>query len=176
MPPLEADEALERIYNSYSKQLTKYLQNFVDHDEARDVLQDVLESFLRQSRENKIRVNDELAWLYRSCHNRAIDYIRKRKRVTHVGDDSLEKLPNPRKENGLSRWEELRPHLLSLAKRYDAKGDAVLLLHLLESGQQKLLIAKSLGVSDRQLRRKVADLFTYFQQELHKLGITGVDL
>jgi len=176
MPPMEADEALERIYSAYSRQLTKYLHNFVDPDEAGDVLQDVFESFLRQSREDKIRINDELAWLYRSCHNRAIDYIRKRKRVTHVGDDSLENLPNPDKENGLSRWEELRPHLLTLAKQYDPKGEAVLLLHLLESGQQKLTIAKSLGVSDRHLRRKVADLFAYFQRELHKIGITGIDL
>jgi hypothetical protein len=51
-----------------------------------------------------------------------------------------------------------------------------MLLHMLEEGKPKMLIAAALDISDRHLRRKVSQLFHYFQQELRKMGIEKVEL
>ncbi len=47
---------------------------------------------------------------------------------------------------------------------------------MLEEGKPKLLIAETLGISDRHLRRRVSQLFQFFQVELKKMGIEDVEL
>ena len=127
-------------------------------------------------REEKIRTSDELAWLYRACHNRAIDYIRRGKKLTHFTEEKFDRIEAP-EENAKSRaWHELRGTLRELAIRFDKKGEGILLLHMLEEGKPKLLIAETLQISDRHLRRRVSQLFQFFQQELRKMGIEKVEL
>lgn len=172
----QADEDVHSLFQLHQTQLARYIRNFVSEDEAQDVLQDVFVSFLKQKRGSKIRTQDELAWLYRACHNRAIDYIRRRKKITHFTEEKFDRIEAPA-ENPRSRaWHALRDELHQIALGFDKKGEGALLLHMLEEGKSKLLIAETLDISDRHLRRKVAQLFQYLQQELRKRGIEKLDL
>ena len=171
-----ADDEVNALFQAHQVQLARYLRNFVGEDEAQDVLQDVFVSFLKQKRETKIRTQDELAWLYRACHNRAIDYIRRKKKVTHFTEEKFDRIEAPQENQHARAWHALREQLHSLALGFDKKGEGALLLHLLEEGKPKLLIAETLDISDRHLRRKVAQLFQYLQQELRKRDIEKLDL
>lgn len=174
--PETADAAVNELFREHQAQLTRYIRNFVGDDEAQDVLQDVFMSFLRQKRDTKIRSQDELAWLYRSCHNRSIDYIRRKKKLTHFTEEKFDRIEAPTENPRDKAWHELRSTLHELALRFDKKGEGALLFHMLEEGKPKLLIAETLNISDRHLRRKVSQLFQYLQQELRKLGIEKLDL
>lgn len=171
-----AEKSVDALFREHKGQLLKYLRNFVGDDEGHDVLQDVFISFLKQKREDKIRTSDELAWLYRACHNRAIDYIRRGKKLTHFTEEKFDRIEAPEENAKTKVWHELRGTLRELALRFDKKGEGVLLLHMLEEGKPKLLIAETLQISDRHLRRRVSQLFQFFQQELKKLGIEKVEL
>jgi RNA polymerase sigma-70 factor, ECF subfamily len=173
---MPAEKSVEDLFRQHKAQLLKYVRNFVGDEEANDVLQDVFISFLKQKREEKIRTADELAWLYRSCHNRAIDYIRRGKKLTHFSEEKFDRIEAPSENPKAKAWHELRGTLLELALRFDKKGEGVLLLHMLEEGKSKLLIAETMEISDRHLRRRVSQLFQFLQQELRKLGIEKVEL
>jgi RNA polymerase sigma factor (sigma-70 family) len=174
--PAAADDSVNELFLQYKGQLLKYLRNFVGEDEAHDVLQDVFISFLKQKRDEKIRTQDELSWLYRAAHNRAIDYIRKGKKLTNFTEEKFDRIEAAAENANTRAWHELRGTLKELAIRFDKKGEGVLLLHMLEEGKPKLLIAETLGISDRHLRRRVAQLFQYFQLELKKLGVESIEL
>lgn len=171
-----AELSVEHLFREHKGQLVKYLRNFVGDEEAHDVLQDVFISFLKQKREEKIRTADELAWLYRASHNRAIDYIRRGKKITHFTEEKFDRIEAPPENPKARAWHELRGTLRRLAVEFDTKGEGLLLLHMLEEGKPKLMIAEALKISDRHLRRKIVQLFQYFQQELKKLGIEKVEL
>lgn len=171
-----AEKSVDALFREHKSQLLKYLRNFVGDDEAHDVLQDVFISFLKQKRDEKIRTSDELAWLYRSCHNRAIDYIRRGKKITHFTEEKFDRIEAPPENARSKAWHELRGTLRELSVKFDRKGEGIMLLHMLEEGKPKLLIAETLQISDRHLRRRVAQLFHYFQQELRKMGIEKIEL
>ena len=175
-PGTPAETSVDALFREHKGQLLKYLRNFVGDDEAHDVLQDVFISFLKQKREEKIRTSDELAWLYRSCHNRAIDYIRRGKKLTHFTEEKFDRIEAPAENPRSKAWHELRDTLRDLAVKFDRKGEGIMLLHMLEEGKPKMLIAEALDISDRHLRRKVSQLFHYFQQELRKMGIEKIEL
>lgn len=171
-----AEKSIEALFRGHRAQLLKYLRNFVGDDETQDVLQDVFISFLNQKREDKIRTQDELAWLYRSCHNRAIDYIRRGKKITHFTEEKFDRIEAPEENKKSKAWHELRGTLHELAVKFDKAGEGILLLHMLEEGKPKLMIAETLQISDRHLRRRIQQLFQFFQQELKKMGIEKVEL
>lgn len=171
-----ADDDVNLLFAAHKAQLAKYIRNFVGEDEAQDVLQDVFVSFLKQKRETRIRTQDELAWLYRACHNRAIDYIRRNKKLTHFTQEKFDRIEARAENPRLRAWHALRGQLHALAIGFDKKGEGALLLHLLEEGKPKMLIAETLKISDRHLRRRIAQFFQYLQQELRKRGIEKLDL
>ena len=91
-------------------------------------------------------------------------------------EEKFDRIEAPEENAKTKAWHELRGTLRELALRFDKKGEGVLLLHMLEEGKPKLLIAETLQISDRHLRRRVSQLFQFFQQELKKLGIEKVEL
>ena len=58
-----------------------------DLDRARDVVQD---TFIRLCRQDREQVADHLAeWLFTVCRNRALEILRKEKRMERLNDDDL---------------------------------------------------------------------------------------
>lgn len=75
------DSWIRVVVRDYEPRLLRYALNLTRNQElARDVVQD---AFLRLCREEAATVQDHLAeWLYTVCRRRAIDLLRKEKRMT----------------------------------------------------------------------------------------------
>ena len=100
------DEFVERALAEYESPLIGYAVGFLhDADKARDVVQD---TFIRLYQQDIAKVRDGLkTWLFTVCRNRALDVLRKEKRMVALKDEKLEKMPT-REENPLEMadWDE----------------------------------------------------------------------
>jgi RNA polymerase sigma factor (sigma-70 family) len=74
--------------------LTLYAARLLgDNERARDVVQD---TFLRLCVQDRFVVEDRLAeWLFTVCRNRALDVLRKERRMTRLSDEQVSVRPSP---------------------------------------------------------------------------------
>jgi len=81
-------ELVERAISEYELRLVGYAKTIVhDLDRARDIVQD---TFIRLYQQDVGKVSDGLkAWLFTVCRNRALDVLRKEKRLVAMEDDVL---------------------------------------------------------------------------------------
>jgi RNA polymerase sigma factor (sigma-70 family) len=81
-------ELVERAISEYESRLIGYAKTIVhDLDRARDVVQD---TFIRLYQQDAGKVSDGLkSWLFTVCRNRALDVLRKDKRLVQMEDDAL---------------------------------------------------------------------------------------
>ena len=81
-------ELVERAISEYESPLIGYAQTIVhDLDRARDIVQD---TFIRLYQQDVSKVRDGLkSWLFTVCRNRALDVLRKEKRLVPVEDEAL---------------------------------------------------------------------------------------
>ena len=81
-------ELVERAISEYESPLIGYARTIVhDLDRARDVVQD---TFIRLYQQDAAKVRDGLkSWLFTVCRNRALDVLRKEKRLVPVEDEVL---------------------------------------------------------------------------------------
>ncbi|MEL7497504.1 MAG: sigma-70 family RNA polymerase sigma factor [Planctomycetota bacterium] len=81
----EQERWVESAIETYESPLLRYAKHFVgDIETARDVVQD---TFLQLCRNPNEELRSRLAqWLYTVCRNRAIDVIRKEKRMKRAAD------------------------------------------------------------------------------------------
>jgi len=129
--------------------LTRYAAHILgDAERAREVVQD---TFLKLCRQNRSRLRDHLAqWLYSVCRNRALDVLRKEKRMTGLSDAQYN-LP------------DRGPEILSVMEREDQVSDVMSILRTLPSNQQEVIRLKFQG-----------DL-SYLQiSEITKLSVSNV--
>ena len=71
------DHSLKRLYDAHASGLFHYLVAFTKTEvDARDLLQEL---FIRLARGVKMDLQSEKAFLFRLAHNRAIDWLRRRK-------------------------------------------------------------------------------------------------
>jgi len=77
------------ILDEYEKPLTRYAAHITgDIERAREVVQD---TFLKLLRQKPAQIRDHLAqWLYTVCRNRALDVLRKERRMTGISDAQLQ--------------------------------------------------------------------------------------
>lgn len=81
-------ELVERAISLYEGELVGYANTFVRNvDSARDIVQD---TFIRLYQQDVSKVQENLkAWLFTVCRNRALDILRKEKRMVVVDDEIL---------------------------------------------------------------------------------------
>jgi len=84
-----SSELVERAISEFESPLIGYAKTIVhDLDRARDVVQD---TFIRLYQQDAGKVNTGLkSWLFTVCRNRALDVLRKEKRMVPVDDEVLE--------------------------------------------------------------------------------------
>ena len=77
------------VLAEYEQPLTRYAAHITgDIERAREVVQD---TFLKLCRQKPAEIRDHLAqWLYTVCRNRALDVLRKERRMTGLSDAQLE--------------------------------------------------------------------------------------
>ena len=81
-------ELVERTVSEYESSLIGYARTIVhDLDRDRDVVQD---TYIRLYQQDVSKVRDGLkSWLFTVCRNRALDILRKEKRLVSVEDEVL---------------------------------------------------------------------------------------
>jgi RNA polymerase sigma-70 factor (ECF subfamily) len=102
------------VLAEYEKPLTRYAAHITgDVERARDVVQD---TFLKLCLQKRARIQDHLAqWLYTVCRNRALDVLRKERKMTGIGDARLEARSGPEFHSALEKEEQLSGVLAILA-------------------------------------------------------------
>jgi len=77
------------VLAEYEQPLTRYAAHITgDIERAREVVQD---TFLKLLRQKPDEIRDHLAqWLYTVCRNRALDVLRKERRMTGISDAHLD--------------------------------------------------------------------------------------
>ena len=77
------------VLAEYEQPLTRYAAHITgDPERAREVVQD---TFLKLLRQKPAQIRDHLAqWLYTVCRNRALDVLRKERRMTGISDAQLQ--------------------------------------------------------------------------------------
>jgi len=76
------------VMADYEKPLTRYAAHITgDVERAREIVQD---TFLKLCRQKPAQIRGHLAqWLYTVCRNRALDVLRKERRMTGIGDAQM---------------------------------------------------------------------------------------
>jgi len=73
-------DMINKVIEDYEVLLLRYVCGIIkDPEQAKDIVQEALIRYLREMQNSK-EISNTRAWLYRVCHNLALDYIRKFKR------------------------------------------------------------------------------------------------
>lgn len=94
---LSQDDFVRKALADYESSLIGYAVGFLhDVERARDVVQD---TFIRLYHQDMEKVRDGLkTWLFTVCRNRALDVLRKEKRLVGLEDDELARVPAVRRD------------------------------------------------------------------------------
>ena len=77
------------LVEEYEVALVRYANSILkDHEQARDVVQDTFIKLIKALQEKK-EIQNEKSWLYRVCHNSALDYLRKIKRRQEKNEEVM---------------------------------------------------------------------------------------
>ena len=122
---------IESALAEHERPLTRYAVHILgDVQRAREVVQD---TFLKLCRQNHSRLRDHLAqWLYSVCRNRALDVLRKEKRMTALGEAQLN-LP------------ARVPDVLSVMEAKEQVSGVMNILRTLPANQQEVIRLKFQG-------------------------------
>ncbi|MDR1728580.1 MAG: sigma-70 family RNA polymerase sigma factor [Acidobacteriota bacterium] len=119
----------------YEQPLIRYAAHILgragDVERAREVVQDV---FLKLCRQDRAELSDHLAqWLYSVCRNRALDVLRKERRMTGLGEAQL----NMPDRNG--------SEIMSALEREERYSGVLGILQTLPHNQQEVIRLKFSG-------------------------------
>lgn len=78
-----------QIVNEYESKLIHYTYQFVDLETARDIVQEAFLKLCQQEDQETLKTY-VAPWLYRVCRNRALDILKKEKKVGHLDQQHLE--------------------------------------------------------------------------------------
>jgi len=90
----EKRAAFEAIVAEYEAPLLRYALRLVrNYDSAQDIVQDAFIKLFRKWKEPLVPSPQISSWLYRVCHNRAVDYIRRESRRQSLHKRHAEEQP-----------------------------------------------------------------------------------
>jgi len=121
-------EWITSVLQEYERPLTRYATHILrDVERAREVVQD---TFLKLCRQDRSRICDHLAqWLYSVCRNRALDVLKKEKRMIALNAAQMD-MP----AHG--------PEILSAMERDGRISDVMSILNTLPANQQEVIRLK----------------------------------
>src|SRR6478672_7774547 len=144
------DRAFEAIVDRYRRPLLRYLHRLVPGDRAEDVLQAAFVSAWTALREG-VAVRDLRPWLYRICHNGAVNALARRSNDDVELHEALRGSSSP-VEDLVSR-DALRRTLASVAELPERQRAALLAVAV--EGRPHGEVARELGMTDGALRQLV---------------------
>jgi len=124
-----ADDLVEYALAEYESPLIGYAMSILkDLERARDVVQDTFIRLYKQDVE-KVKVGLK-TWLYTVCRNRALDVLRKEKRMVVVDDDMF----------SYTESKDLSPD--RVADQYERMGQLMSYIETLTENQKQVILLK----------------------------------
>lgn len=168
-----ADKLVEYALQEFESSLIGYAASILhDHDKARDVVQD---TFVRLYKQDVEKVQTGLkSWLYTVCRNRALDVLRKEKRIVGMDDEfmafqkSSVSEPSTTVDNQ-ERVEEVMHHMASLTENQQK----VIRLKF-EQGMSYQEISAQTGLTASNVGFLLHNGLKKLRQQLSKNLLTGV--
>jgi RNA polymerase sigma-70 factor (ECF subfamily) len=106
----------DKIVKELSPKLYNYIYKFVrNREDAEDILQSVFIAF--HGKIEKVADKKVASYLYRSCHNKALDYLKKRNKVTLLDPNDFKNLTSKDStEDDIAKERNAKLIQLALAK------------------------------------------------------------
>ncbi len=135
------EDFIKQALVDHESALIGYATTFLhDVERARDVVQD---TFIRLYQQDMDKVRDSLkAWLFTVCRNRALDVIRKEKRVVNLEEEKMRRVPSRRRTPS---------ERVDLEERVGQVHEA--LSRLSENQQEVILLKFEQGLSYEEISR-----------------------
>jgi RNA polymerase sigma-70 factor (ECF subfamily) len=151
-------EKIISFYSLYSKELLKYLYKLTgDSSVSEDLLHDAFENIIEYSVKKEIDDLTVRAFLYRTAHNVAINYLRKKSRKDLIRiDESMDfASPDDDMANLVSRisGDELNKRIYEILDSLDPVDKSIFVMHK-ELGKTYDEIGMDLKISARTVRRR----------------------
>lgn len=144
---LHREDFVKDALKQYESLLMGYAVTYLhDLDRARDVVQD---TFIRLHQQDVEKVRDGVkAWLFTVCRNRALDILRKEKRIVALKEDQLARVPATRR-SPVERI-DLEERLFQVHEGLDklSENQREVILLKFEQGLSYQEIAEVTGLSD----------------------------
>lgn len=154
---------LEQLYTDHSAELYAYLLRLTGSVElAEDILHDSFIKLLRYSEKKEVHLDTVRAFLFRTCHNLAVNMLRR----THISytvptkmysDDVIESIEN----------RDFIDSIYRLLQNLDAVSRSVFILKK-ELQCSNIEIAETLGVSKKTVGRKLEKTLQYLLQNIDR--------
>jgi RNA polymerase sigma factor (sigma-70 family) len=167
-------EKIISFYSLYSKELLKYLYKLTgDSSVSEDLLHDTFENLIEYSVKNEIDELTVRAFLYRTSHNVAINFLKKKNRKDIVRfDDSMDVIsPGNDMDNVVSRisGEELNKRVYKILDSLDPVDRSIFIMHK-ECGKTYDEIGADLKISARTVRRRSKKILDDIMEIIEKEG------
>lgn len=126
--PESREKFVERAMREYQSQLIGYAYGIVhDMERARDVVQD---TFIRLCQQELGKVQGGLkTWLYTVCRNRALDMLRKERRIVEIDEVRWQRLEDPASspDNATDQGERLEQMMQLMDQLTENQREVILL-------------------------------------------------
>jgi RNA polymerase sigma-70 factor (ECF subfamily) len=167
-------EKIISFYSLYSKELLKYLYKLTgDSSVSEDLLHDAFENLIEYSVKKEIDDLTVRAFLYRTSHNVAINYLKKKNRKDSIRiDESMDfASPGDDMDNLVSRisGDELNKRIYEILDSIDPVDKSIFVMHK-ELGKTYDEIGIDLKISARTVRRRSKKILDTIAEIAEKEG------
>lgn len=165
-----SEKRLNELYSLHRKELFVYIFRFCRSAEtAEDILHDCFENLIRYSVRYPLEDVNIRSFLYRTAHNLAANHLKRDSRFGRVDIDTGIEIPSPESVERDAEYGELEGAIGDFLSRCDEVSRSIFIMRK-ELSMDAVEIGKHLGIAERTVRRKLADLLGRMSDHLKKMG------
>jgi len=168
------EKKISEIYQAFSNELFSYLVRLTSNREnAEDLLHDTFATLITYSKNHPIEEVTVRAFLYKTAHNLAVNFIKKQSRSTL--SDKLESLPAAGSVEEENSAQLLQAEIYSILDTLDAVDRSIFIMKK-ELSMSTKEIAQTIKKSERTIRRSLEKTLKILALELKKTGFLSRSL
>lgn len=163
-----SEDKIVTAYREHAREILIYLNRLTGSAEvSEDILHDAFANLVEYSKQKQ--VDNIRAFLYRTAHNLALNYIRKNKRLTSIDSHDDRAIFCSDDSTARIEKEELECRIYDILRDTDEDTRSFFVLRK-ENGLSVEEIADITGKSSRTIRRKLKNITEYMHTILEKEG------
>jgi len=165
---LISENKIVAAYRDHAREILIFLNRLTGSVEiSEDILHDAFANLVEYS--EKKQVDNIRAFLYRTAHNLALNYIRKNKRLTSIDSHDDQAIPCSDDTAVQIEKDELESRIYAILRDTDEDTRSFFVLRK-ENGLSVEEIAEITGKSSRTVRRKLKNITDHMHAILEKEG------